>query len=283
MNKIIFTFLLLTTTLAIKIKIRTPKASGGSSSSGNWNTSRSCNPIAPQIQIGACFSIYAEQLYSIFNDPINELLLVKHETQIVGGVNHRLIFRVRDKQTNDKLYIGMTLYVDAQGTVRVTGYLESFTLTVIVNALGFSNGRLFKYGCSNLNNIASMGFTAWARQLIGGGSTSSQGSYQDDLGDFNQGGHSTNQGGYHNNSGGYPSNTGGYPTNTGGYPTNTGGYQNNTGGYHPNTGGSQTVTHDPFSGSDSPFQEKTINIDVFKRDANGRRIKILGSSRPKTD
>jgi hypothetical protein len=281
MNKIFFTILLLSTTLAIKIKIRTPKSSGGSSNTGNWDTSRSCNPIAPQIQIGACFSIYTEQLYSIFNDPINELLLVKHETQNVGGVNHRLIFRVRDKQTNDKLYIGMTLYVDAQGTVRVTGYLESFTLTVIVNALGFSNGRLFKYGCSNLNNIASMGFTAWARELIGGGSTSSQGSYQDDLGDFNQGGQFT--GGHSTNAGGYPTNTGGYPTNTGGYPTNTGRYHTNTGGYHTNTGGSQTTSHDPFMGSDSPFEEKTINIDVFKRDANGRRIKILGSARPKTN
>ena len=184
MNKVIFTLLLLTTTFAIKIKIH--KAGSSDTSSSGWDTSRTCEPIAPQIQIGACFSIYTEQLYNIFNDPINELLLVKHERQVASGVNHRLIFRVRDKQTNDKLYIGMTLYVDAQGSVRVTGYLESFTLQVIITALGFSNGRLFRYRCVDLNDIASMGFTNWAKELIGGGS--SHGSQGDDLDDFGSNG-----------------------------------------------------------------------------------------------
>ena len=196
---------------------------------GGWNTNRSCGPIAPQVEVGSLFSIYAEQLYNIFNDPVNELLLVKHERQVVAGVNHRLIFRVRDKQTNDKLYIGMTLFVDLQGGVRVTGYLESFTLNDIVSALGFSNARLFRYRCNDLNNVASMGFTDWARQLVGGGfSQNSSGDDFNDFDNFDQ----NNQNQSHSN------------------PNNN---------YVPVP---PQPTQDQFGGSDSPFEEKTININI---------------------
>lgn len=245
MKQLLFTLLLLTSTLTIKIKIRTPRSGSGNSSSapGGWNTNRTCDPIAPQVEVGSLFSIYAEQLYNIFNDPINELLLVKHERQVVAGINHRLIFRVRDKQTNDKLYIGMSLFVDLQGGVRVTGYLESFSLSDIVKALGFTNSRLFRYRCNDLGNMASMGFTNWARQLVGGGF--SQSNSQDDLGglddfdNFGQQSQNTNQ--------------------------------------HVPVPANQT---NQFGGADSPFEEKTININIRGRHPDGTPF-LIGSSAPK--
>jgi len=244
MKTFFLALLLLSTTMSIKIKIRTPKSSGSSSQgqTGVWNTNRTCGPIAPQVEVGSLFSIYAEQLYSIFNDPINELLLVKHERQIVAGVNHRIIFRVRDKQTNDKLFIGMSLYVDLQGNVRVTGYLESFNKNDIVKALGFSNGRLFRYRCNDLNNVASSGFVNWAQSLLGGLSQSS--SHQDDLSGFDDFNQPQNQASY------------------GHVPQQTQPAQNQ------------------FGGDDSPFEEKTININIRGRNPDGSQF-LIGSSRPK--
>jgi hypothetical protein len=258
MKTFFLALLLLSTTMSIKIKIRTPRSSGSSSSqgqTGGWNTNRSCGPIAPQVDVGSLFSIYAEQLYSIFNDPINELLLVKHERQIVAGVNHRIIFRVRDKQTNDKLFIGMSLYVDLQGNVRVTGYLESFDKNDIVKALGFSNGRLFRYRCNDLNNVASSGFVNWAQSLIGGLSQTS--SHQDDLSGFDD----FNQPQTHNQ----PS--------YGQVPPQT---QPSYGQVPPQT---QPVQNQ-FGGDDSPFEEKTININIRGRNPDGSQF-LIGSSRPK--
>ena len=189
MKTTFFALLLISTSLAIKIKIRTPKNqqssdSGAPTTTGGWNTIRQCNPIAPNINVATLFSLYAEQIQSICSDPINELLLVKHESQVVAGTNHRLIFRVRDKQTNDKLYFGFSLFVDLQGGVRITGYLESFDLNEIVSALGFSNRRLFRYRCGNLSDSAVLGFNDWARELLGGGVT--QHAPMDDLDQFDQ-------------------------------------------------------------------------------------------------
>ena len=65
----------------------------------------------------------------------------------------------------------MSLYVDTQGGVRVTGYLESFNLMEIVSALGFKNRKLFKYRCQNLNQQANQGFKAWANGLANCGSS----------------------------------------------------------------------------------------------------------------
>ena len=244
--KLLTVFLLISASLSIKIKIKTPRTGGGGGSSpapGGWNTNRTCGTIAPQIQMGTIFSIYAEQLYNIFNDPINELLLVKHERQIVAGVNHRMIFRVRDKQTNDKLYIGMSLFVDLQGGVRVTGYLESFELQDIVNALGFNDGRLFRYRCNDLNGQAVQGFTDWARELA-----------RDVV--------------CQNNGGGFNDLD----------PLDNGSQYNPNSGYQPQPQ-PQPQTSDPFGGDNGPF-EKTININIRGRHKDGTPF-LIGSSRPK--
>lgn len=165
--------LLISTTLSIKIKIRTPKNqtpsdSGAPLLTGGWNTERGCDPITDNVELGTLFSLYAEQIQSIVQDSVNELLLVKHESQVVAGTNHRLIFRVRDRETNDKLYFGFSLFVDLQGGVRITGYLESFDLAEVSQAMGFADERLFRYRCDNLSDSAVMGFNDWATELIGG-------------------------------------------------------------------------------------------------------------------
>ena len=179
MKSNLIALLLISSIMSIKIKIRTPVNQNGGSS-GGWNTVRGCNAISNNIEVGSLFSLYAEQIYSICNDPINELLLVKHESQVESGVNHRLIFRIRDTQTNDKLYYGFSLYVDLQGGVRVTGYLESFELSVIIQALGFSDQKLYKYNCYDLSSTTVLGFTEWASQLINGNVTQNE-----PLDDFN--------------------------------------------------------------------------------------------------
>lgn len=262
-------FLLLSASLAIKIKIKTPRTGGGSGSGsggggqspvlGGWSTSRSCDPVAPQIQMGTLFSVYAEQLYNIFSDSVNELLLVKHERQVVAGVNHRLIFRVRDRQTNDKLYIGMSLFVDLQGGVRVTGYLESFELSSIVAALGFADARLFRYRCDNLNGGASLGFEEWARDLAGGAAcqagTGAGAGGLDDLNAFDHG----NQ--YNPVPAPVPVPVPvPVPAPVPTYPP------------QPQT---------PFGGNDSPFDTKTISINIRGRHKDGTPF-LIGSSRPKT-
>jgi len=258
MKTTFFALLLISTSLAIKIKIRTPKNqqasdSGAPISTGGWNTIRHCNPIAPNINVATLFSLYAEQIQSICSDPINELLLVKHESQIVAGTNHRLIFRIRDKQTNDKLYFGFSLFVDLQGGVRITGYLESFNLSEIVQALGFSNKRLFRYRCNNLSDSAVLGFNDWARELLGGGV--SQTAPMDDLDNFDQNNFQTQ------------------PTYGGQAPVQH---------TQPTYGGQAPVQHTQpsFGGSDSPFEEKTININIRGRNPDGSQF-LIGSSRPK--
>lgn len=251
--KLLYVFLLISATFSIKIKIKTPKRRGGGRSSpapGGWNTNRSCSPIAPQIQMGTIFSIYAEQLYNIFNDPINELLLVKHERQVVAGVNHRMIFRIRDKQTNDKLYIGISLFVDLQGGVRVTGYLESFELQDIVGALGFNDGRLFRYRCNDLNGQATQGFSDWATELARGVVCQNNGG----TGGFNDLAPLDNGSQYNPNPG--------YPTQPQPQP--------------------QPQTSDPFGGDDSPFDTKVINVNIRGRHADGTPF-LIGSSKPKGD
>ena len=244
--KLLYVFMLLSATFSIKIRIKTPKKDGGYSQTpapGGWSTSRSCNPIAPGIQMGTLFSIYAEQLYKIFNDPVNQLLLVKHESQVVAGANHRLIFRVMDRQTRDKLYIGMSLFVDLQGGVRVTGYLESFELRDIVSALGFSNGRLFKYRCPDLNKQAVAGFEDWARNL---GGCQSGGGF-DDLGGFNSGDRFSRE---------------------------------SSNSFNDNSGSQfQGNPNDPFGGDDSPFDTKEININIRGRHPDGTPF-LIGSKRP---
>lgn len=273
---------LISTSFAIKIKIRTPKATSpttGGDPTGGWKVKRGCRKAAPNVKMGSLFSLYAEQLYNIFNDPINELLLVRHEAQVVAGMNRRFIFRVRDKQTGDVLYIGMSIYVDLQGAVRITGYLESFDIDTIVNALGFSGRKQFRYRCGEMNADATAGFEAWANSLISGGgfSQGGTGSFDNTLDNFDNFGSTTT--------------TTSQPTNYG----TTSGFQNQfTNNYQPQPVPQvvtqpvpQVVTQpviqhtsDPFGGSDSPFEEKTININITGRNPDGSKF-LIGSSRPK--
>ena len=110
--------LTMTTFTAIKIKIlkkavQNSQTSNSSSGPvlGGFQVKQNCDDLAPGIGSADLFSVYSEQLMSIFKDNINELRLVKHEYQVVAGMNHRLIFRVRDLQTNDKLYYGFGVFV----------------------------------------------------------------------------------------------------------------------------------------------------------------------------
>lgn len=257
MKAYLLALLLISASLSIKIKIRTPKSGSsgpGMPAPGGWSVNRSCGAVAPNVEMGSLFSLYAEQLYSIFNDPINELLLVKHESQVVAGMNRRMIFRVRDRQTNDKLYIGISIYVDLQGGVRITGYLESFVLQDIIAALGFTNSKLFRYRCNGLSDAATGGFDSWARTLFSGGTGSfTQTGPMDPLDNFDQYGNN-NQSNYNPN------------------------YQNPH--QHSQPPVHQNMNQDPFGGSDSPFEEKTININIEGTRPDGSKF-LIGSSRPK--
>lgn len=273
MKLLLISLLLLTPSLAIKIKIRTPKGQSTSPSTpapGGWRVKRSCKRIAPNVEMGSVFSIYAEQLYNIFNDPINELLLVRHEAQVVAGMNRRMIFRVRDKQTNDTLYIGISVYIDLQGSVRVTGYLESFDISVIVNALGFSGNKQFRYRCGEMNAGAVDGFKNWANNLLNMGNFGQQGNLDnfDNFDDFNGQQGFNNQQGFKNQPGfnNQPQNNYGNNFDLGSQPQ-----------YTPQQPAQQ---QDPFGGSDSPFEEKTININIEGRHPDGSKF-LIGSSRPK--
>ena len=52
--------------------------------------------------------------------------------------------------------------------MRVTGFLESFDLDKIIDALEFTNKKLYKYKCDNLSENAILGFTNWATELTSG-------------------------------------------------------------------------------------------------------------------
>lgn len=169
---ILFSLVMMTFT-GIKIKIlkkavqnsQTTNASSGPML-GGFQIKQDCEDLAPGISGADLFSVYSEQLMSIFQDNINELRLVKHEYQVVAGMNHRLIFRVRDLQTNDKLYYGFGVFVDLQGGVRITAYRESFDLNEIVSALGFSDNKLYGYPCGKINDLAVKGFETWASGIV---------------------------------------------------------------------------------------------------------------------
>lgn len=158
-------------TFSIKIKILKKKIPQPTSSSsgpvmGGYQVKQTCDDIAPGIAIADLFSVYTEQLMSIFKDNVNELRLVKYESQVVAGMNYRLIFRVRDLQTQDKLYYGFGLFRDLQGGVRITAYRESFDLDEVVKALGFADSRLYGYPCGKINDLAVKGFEDWAQGLV---------------------------------------------------------------------------------------------------------------------
>lgn len=124
-----------------------------------------CGPIGPDVNVSDIFRIYSQQLYNILEDSNNKLLLVKHETQVVQGVNHRMIFRVMDVQTHDKIYYGFQFFVDLEGGVRITGYLESFDLQNIIKAFGFVDRKLWNYKCVDLNKDSVNSFKAWGKEL----------------------------------------------------------------------------------------------------------------------
>lgn len=158
---------------AIKIKIlkkkiqqSQPSIPGAGPVMGGYQVKQTCDDIAPGIAIADLFSVYTEQLMSIFKDNVNELRLVKYESQVVAGMNFRLIFRVRDLQTQDKLYYGFGLFRDLQGGVRITAYRESFDLDEVVKALGFADSRLYGYPCGKINDQAVKGFETWAEGLV---------------------------------------------------------------------------------------------------------------------
>ena len=61
--KLLIVLVLISATFNIKIKIS--QSGGGDNYSqsrnmGGWNTIRTCEPLAPSIQVGTLFSIYAE-------------------------------------------------------------------------------------------------------------------------------------------------------------------------------------------------------------------------------
>ena len=272
MKTTFITLLLISFSLSIKIKFRTPRNPSTSPTSpapGSWSVKRGCRRAAPKVSMGSLFSIYAQQLYNIFNDPINELLLVRHEAQVVAGTNRRFIFRVRDKQTNDMLYIGMSIFVDLQGGVRVTGYLESFDINSIVNVLGFSGSKQYRYRCGAMNDDATAGFEEWANTLAQGGGFNQGGNF-DNFDNFD----TNNQSGQTGNN--YPNNS--YPQNN----QNTHVPQQPTYVPQQQTHVPQQQTHDPFGGNDSPFEEKTININIEGTRPDGSKF-LIGSARPKTN
>lgn len=206
MKAVTFLILLISVSQQITIKFRAPQSpptypgnkfpTHGSQPAapqlpGPFQLTRSCDPLAPGVHVADLFSIYSIQLFNIFADPINELLLVKHEIQQAQGTNHRLIFRIRDTQVSDKLYYGFKVFVDLQGGVRITGFLESFVLTEIVTGLGFLDGRIFRYPCGEISQNASDAFMQWGKELNPCATTPNVPNFnpnQDDLNDFHDSG-----------------------------------------------------------------------------------------------
>ena len=322
MKKNIIALLLMSTIVSIRIKIKT---SNNQTDPGDydetktkpkpkpWKVVRECDPISDSIDVGTLFSVYSQQIYNIFKESYNELLLVKHESQIFEGTNHKLIFRLRDTERQDKLYYGFTFFVDLEGQLSITGFLQSFDLDKIIDALEFSNKKLYKYDCSNLSETALLGFTDWATELIGptdgggGGETGDETtdggdsydpSYDDygmellDDNDYDSGqGNNGYDSGQDNN--GYDPNLDNNEDDSGqdnnGYDSS----QDNSTDYssrkyykydlnrnYSKYGSSSDPFTFTFGKNDSPYQERTFNINLRGNNPDGSRF-LIGSARPK--
>ena len=171
------TFLCILIASANMITIKISKADGkiykppAESKTTLFKPNRNCNDLVPDVKVADLFNVYSRQIYNILNDDINELILAKHEFQVIPdeGVLHRSIFRVEDTETDDKLFYGFKTFIDSKGGVRVIAYLESFNVKEIFTAFNWDitndKDTLYTYPCDNVQKNAVLAFDNWGKEL----------------------------------------------------------------------------------------------------------------------
>ena len=127
---------------------------------------KTCQPMAPSISTADLLSIFSKQMFQNISNNQFQILLIRHESQLVyGGSEHLVLYRLYHQTNNEVTYYGMKVMISHSGVTKIKVFLQSADLNQVITVIGFSDQRVFNYSCVNFQQTCVTGFLKIAAKI----------------------------------------------------------------------------------------------------------------------
>lgn len=120
---------------------------------------RNCDPVTQTISTADLLSIFSNQMFQTITNNQFQILLIRHESERnYSGAEHLVLYRLQNNSSNEVIYYGLKVNVSHSGVSKVRVFLQSSDLNQVIAVIGFSDQRVFNYGCQNFQQSCVSSF-----------------------------------------------------------------------------------------------------------------------------